>query len=1025
MNQKGVTLVDRTRQAASVATFGFVLWLNGLAGAGTLSGDSIGVIANRYVSAFLPADYVFGIWGVIYLALFGFTLYQALPGQGANPLLRRLGWWWPVNGVLNVAWIVTFSFSRFGAAMIIMLLLLASLLAIHVEIGIEDERSLGDRLFVALPFNTYLSWIFVAVVANTFQYVSSLGWDGLDTVALVASALMMIVTTGLGAFMAWRRRAWVTPLVVAWALAGIAARYSETPLLALTGWSMVGVGIVSLVMSRWGAAARRGATVASALMLFSAVSVAGQEAELRGRVFDGANMRPVQGALVTVVETGAQTLTADDGRFGIDRLPPGLVSVVVEMIGYRSERRAEVVLQASRSTYVEFRLERRAIVLEGIVVGAPAFRVPAAAPTSVQRLSNEELRRTPGGFLDISRTLLSLPGVLGGVDNRNDLLVRGGGPGENAYYLDGIRVPQINHFATQGASGGALGLVNVDFIREAEFFSGAFPVRYGDALSSVLSIENRPGSPEGVRGDFTLGATEAALTLDGPAGQNGNWLFSVRRSYLKFLFAAIGLPIRPDYWDAQFRVELEPTTKDRVLFVGLGAVDNFGIVAPAPGDDYENFEIFERVIDNDQRSYTLGASWRRLISGGFLTTTLSHSTSDYDFKDPGADGFPVLSNESLENDSRLSGRADLALGDRLTFDGGVDVTQISLDVALFQRAVPGGSLPTDLAWNRRTSLWKVAAYAQFTGDVWSRTSLSVGARADEVTALDRGLSVSPRGSLKVQVTNDVSLQIAAGVFHQSPSLLSLSVEEAGRPANLGLRQQRNVQAAGGVSWVATPGLRVSAEAFVKEYDRVPLLRDDPRIALSNLGGDYGFVGAEPLTDEGTGRARGMELLVQQKLLQKVYLLGAYTLSWSEFAGLDGVLRASAWDRRHAMDLTAGLRPSGSWEFGTKLRWLSGLATTPWDVEASAASYAITGRGTPDWSRIGEIRTPSYVRLDVRAERRLSYSGWNGVVYLDVQNVLNRKNAVGFAYTENPIYPNRIMPIDGSGLLPTFGFSLEF
>ena len=309
--------------------------------------------------------------------------------------------------------------------------------------------------------------------------------------------------------------------------------------------------------------------------------VSAQSVTVRGRVLDASSLRPIQAATLTVVESGAQALSDQSGRFLITSGDPGSVSVRVDVLGYESALETDVILRTSRSTYVEFRLERKALELEGIVVGAPAFRVLEAAPVSTQLLSNQELRRTPGGLQDVSRTLLSLPGVLGGVDNRNDLLVRGGGPGENAYYIDGIRIPQINHFATQGASGGALGLVNVDFIRETEFFAGAFPVRYGDALSSVLSIENRPGSPEGVQGDFTLGATEAALTLDGPAGDNSNWLFSVRRSYLQFLFEALGLPIRPDYWDTQFRFESQISDRDRLVLVGIGALDNFDIVPPA------------------------------------------------------------------------------------------------------------------------------------------------------------------------------------------------------------------------------------------------------------------------------------------------------------------------------------------------------------------------------------------------------------------------------------------------------------
>lgn len=779
------------------------------------------------------------------------------------------------------------------------------------------------------------------------------------------------------------------------------------------------------MMARRTARATRRAALAVLLLASAFDPAAAQSAILRGLVLDAADLRPIQAATVTVLGASGQALTGGDGRFVIDGLVPGVVSVQVEVLGYETTVETAVVLQTSRSTYVEFRLARQALELEGIVVGAPAFRIPDAAPTSVQILSNEELRRTPGGLSDVSRTLLSLPGVLGGVDNRNDLLVRGGGPGENAYYLDGIRIPQINHFATQGASGGALGLVNVDFIRETEFFTGAFPVRYGDALSSVLTIENRPGSPEGVRGDFTLGATEAALTLDGPAGEKGNWLFSVRRSYLQFLFEALGLPIRPDYWDGQLRYEVELTPKDRVLVVGIGAIDNFDIVPPGPDGDYEDQEIAARVIDNDQKSYTVGASWRRLIEGGYLTTTVSRSSSDFAFEDPGQDSLPVLTNQSLEQETRFSVQGDLAPTDRVTLGFGVEASRAGIDAQLYQRALPGGTLPEDLAWDETIALWKLGAFAQGSFDVASRFNVAAGVRADHVTELEDGTSLSPRVSGRVDLGAGVSAQVGVGLFHQTPSLLSLSVREDGQRVNLGLRQQRNRQVAGGFAWTATPGLRLSLEGFLKRYERVPLLRNDPRISVSNLGGDYGFVGAEPLVDDGTGRARGLEFFAQQKLLGSLYFLGAYTLSWSEFAGVDGVLRPSSWDRRHAIDLTTGYRLGSAWEFGAKLRLLSGLATTPWDFAASEQSYPITGRGVSDWSRIGEARTPGYARLDVRVERRLSFPGWNGVVYVDLQNVLNRENVVGYAYTEDPAFPDRIRPIGGSGFLPTFGFSVEF
>jgi hypothetical protein len=251
------------------------------------------------------------------------------------------------------------------------------------------------------------------------------------------------------------------------------------------------------------------------------------------------------------------------------------------------------------------------------------------------------------------------------------------------------------------------------------------------------------------------------------------------------------------------------------------------------------------------------------------------------------------------------------------------------------------------------------------------------------------------------------------------------VEEDGAPVNAGLKQLRNWQVVGGSDWRVNPTLRVRAEGFYKDYDQMPVLASDPRVNLANLGDEYGFVGAEPLLSLGTGRAYGGELFVQQKLAESVYFLGAYTLSWSDFAGSDGELKPSAWDRRHSLDLTGGYRIGDAWEIGTKLRILSGVAFTPWDLEASDSTYPLTGRGVRDWSRAGSERSPAYVRLDLRVEREWFFQAWDAVVYLDFQNLLNRTNTVGFSYTQDPAYPDRLRPIDSVGFLPTFGFSVEF
>jgi hypothetical protein len=236
-------------QVLNLVVFGLVVWLNAMAGSGALSGESIGVIANRYTSLFLPANYTFGIWSLIYLWLAAFAVYQALPPQRSSPALARLHLGWVANGALNIAWIVAFSFSRFGSALLMMVALLVNLVWIMERLEWHrGELGTGDRLFVAYPFALYLAWISVALISNTFQYLTYLEWGGFGMAGQVWSAIMMVVATALALFMVVHRGNWFFPLVFAWAFAGIADRFAEVPVIVNVAWTMTPVVLVGMVV---------------------------------------------------------------------------------------------------------------------------------------------------------------------------------------------------------------------------------------------------------------------------------------------------------------------------------------------------------------------------------------------------------------------------------------------------------------------------------------------------------------------------------------------------------------------------------------------------------------------------------------------------------------------------------------------------------------------------------------------------------------------------------------------------------
>ena len=220
-----------------------VLGWNGAAASGAMSGNSIGVIANQYRSLFLPANYVFGIWSLIYCGLIASVVYQLLPGNGSRRAVQQLGPWWMVSCVLNIAWISLFSFAQFGLALLVMIVFLVSLIAVGERVRHDGEPSLRDRLLVVWPQDLYLAWISVALIANSFQFAHVVGWSGAGVSETTWSVVMMSVATLLGIGMAWGTGSWIFPLVVAWAVRGIGARYADVPALANPAGWLVAVGI--------------------------------------------------------------------------------------------------------------------------------------------------------------------------------------------------------------------------------------------------------------------------------------------------------------------------------------------------------------------------------------------------------------------------------------------------------------------------------------------------------------------------------------------------------------------------------------------------------------------------------------------------------------------------------------------------------------------------------------------------------------------------------------------------------------
>jgi hypothetical protein len=794
------------------------------------------------------------------------------------------------------------------------------------------------------------------------------------------------------------------------------------------------------------------------LLFFCCYSISSlaQTGQIKGKITSAVNNEPIPFANVVIEGTTQGTTTDFDGNYTIANVQPGIYNVVCSVVGYRPARFSEITVSSVRPAVVNFQLEPNTTNLSEVEVTASPFTKSEESPVSLRTISAAEIYRNPGGNRDISRVIQSLPGVASSISFRNDIIIRGGAPNENRFYLDGIEVPNINHFATQGSSGGPVGLINVNFIREVDFYSGAFPAARGNALSSVMEFKQIEGNNEKLRGTILTGSSDAGLTLDGPLSKKSNFIFSVRRSYLQFLFKALALPFLPTYNDFQLKHTYRPNDKNVISIVGLGAIDNFILNETAnanvtdPSIIERNNYILGNIPVNNQWNYTLGANWKHFLDNGFLTVVLSRShlnnKAEKYLNNERETGNELLLYESaeIENKFRIE-HYTRHNGWKITYGAGYENATYTNET--FNK-ISVGSEVVIVDFNSRLNFDKFSAFGQASKSfVEDRLTLSLGMRTDfnnyseeMINPLDQ---LSPRVSASWKLSQKFLLNFNTGRYFQLPPYTILGYRNSsGTLVNRdnGIKYIMNDQLVTGLEY--NPGVysKITVEGFYKWYSNYPfLLRDS--VSLANLGADFGVIGNEPATPASKGRSYGVEFLAQQKLSKSIYGIVSYTIVRSEFTDRNGIFKPSAWDNRHILNLTAGKKLKKDWEVGIRFRMQGGAPYTPFDLALSSQKHIwdVRQQAVVDWSRLNEERFPLVHALDFRIDKKWFWKKWSMNIYLDVQNAYNFQAQVQpFLNVErdasgNPLedpnnpsaYKTYLIPNTTGTLLPSIGLMIEF
>jgi outer membrane receptor for ferrienterochelin and colicin len=789
------------------------------------------------------------------------------------------------------------------------------------------------------------------------------------------------------------------------------------------------------------------------LMLTCVVSSFGQNGMIKGRVFNHKNNEPIPFVNIIIDGKPTQGATSDiDGNYEIKNVEPGYTRLVATAVGFKRFVSEDFLVTNSRVSDVDIPMDELIITLSQVEIRPSVVERNEEVPVSLQKLTIQEIERSPGSNRDISKVIQSLPGVASSPSFRNDVIVRGGGPGENRFYLDGVEIPYINHFSTQGASGGPVGIINVDFIREVQLYSSAFPSSRGNALSSIMDLRQVDGNREKFGGRLSVGSSDLALTLNGPVSSNSNFILSVRRSYLQLLFSALKLPFLPTYNDYQLKYKIDFDKRNQLSVISIGALDknklNTGISNP---DETQKF-VLDYLPVNNQWSYVFGLVYRHFREKGYDTWVLSRNMLDneqikYTSNVEVSDSLLLnYKSREIENKLRYEGLTDL-LKWKITYGAGLE--QAKYTNKTYQKVFINNELRT-LDYSSDLSMWKWSVFGQVNRSFLNdRLNLNLGLRMDANNYSNEMNNLldqfSPRFSASYGlVPSTLFLNFNVGRYYQLPPYTALGFRNnAGLLVNdsLGIKYISADHIVLGVEWLPKPNAKISLEGFYKYYRDYPFSIKDS-VSLASKGTDFGAIGDEPLLPISKGRAYGVELLVRNADFYKFNVIFTYTFVRSEFTNYAGKYIPSAWDNRHLVNLTIGRKFKNNWEVGAKWRMAGGQPYTPWDMDKSSlvTAWDAQKRGYLDYSEFNTLRLGSFNQIDIRVDKGFYFNKWSLMLYLDVQNVLNFKaeqpdilvntQEDGSVIKERDPYGNeryrlRKIPNDAGTVLPAVGIMVQF
>lgn len=770
---------------------------------------------------------------------------------------------------------------------------------------------------------------------------------------------------------------------------------------------------------------------------------------VRGEIIDKITREPLAAAVISVWNSKIYAVADSKGEFILPQMPGGVYRLKVNLLGYKEYLSYEIMLSL-KGEYITIELEEESLKLNEITVKPKAdpFKRVKESPLSQKNIGIQEIERNPGSNRDISKVLNTFPGVANvtGSGERNDILVRGGAPSENRFYLDGIEIPTINHFSTQGSSGGVVGIIDANFVRDADFYAGSFPVNKANALSSVLDIRLKDGDPVKNRYKFTVGASEAGVSANGHLTDKTSFLFSARTSYLQFLFKALKLPFLPTFTDAQFKIKTRFDNKHELTIIGLGALDNMSLNEDTGGIE-ENEYILSYLPVIQQEVFTIGAIYRYYGKLGYTNIVLSQSylknrNTKYLGNDESNEENLTLKYSSVESETKLRAEKILTVKE-FRIVGGVSLELPSYSNSTYQKIFYEN--PVTINYNTNLNLIKYGLFASGNYTTSNNKLSATFAIRGDGNDFNKDMSnifktLSPRLSISYAIDKQLNISASAGRYFQLPPFTTMGYrDQAGYLANKDLKYIGADHLVAGIEYKPDQNTQFTLEGFYKKYFGMPLSIAD-NIPVLGKGSVYGIVGNEDSESSLSGKSYGVEFAARVFVSDKFNLIGTSTLFRSLFLSSDNNKWISqTWDNGFLLTLSSGYKLPKNYYIGIKYRYAGGTPYTPYDAAKSSLVQAWNASGRPylDYSSYNSLKLPAFNQLDLRIDKEFYWNKAAFKLYIDIQNILNNKYInpdilLSTGTISNPsaqlsdqTYIMKYIKSSSGTILPTIGLSLEF